>query len=89
MIVLTLLALAFVQNVSFTMVSRSRNRDNMTYHALCSVASNAVWFLTMRELVLADLTWWLIIPYVVGTVSGSLFGAKVSMRIEHMIGAKT
>ena len=71
------------------MVSRSRNRDNMTYHAICSVFSNGIWFLTMRELVLADLTLWLIVPYIVGTVSGSIFGAKVSMRIEKLIGAKT
>ena len=86
---LTLLVLAFAQNVSFTMVSRSRNRDNMTYHAICSLFSNGIWFLTMRELVLADLTWWLFIPYVVGTVSGSIFGAKVSIAIENAIGAKT
>lgn len=85
---LTLMALAFIQNVSFSMVSRSRNRDNMTYHALCSVASNGVWFATMHHLVQADLTWDLVIPYIVGTVSGSIFGAKVSMRIEKLIGAE-
>lgn len=61
----------------------------MTYHAICSVASNGIWFLTMRELVLADLTLWLFVPYVAGTVAGSLFGAKVSMRIERIIGATT
>jgi hypothetical protein len=86
---LTLLALAFAQNVSFTMVSRSRNRDNVTYHAICSVFSNGIWFLTMRELVLADLTWWLFVPYVFGTVTGSIFGAKVSIVIEKAINAKT
>ena len=84
-----ILFLAFIQNVSFTMVSRSRNRSSMTYHAICSVFSNGIWFLTMRELVLADLTWWLFVPYVVGTVMGSLFGAKVSMKIEKAIGAET
>ena len=82
------LCLAFVQNVSFTMVSRSRNRDSMTYHAVCSVFSNGVWFLTMRELIVAELSLWLLFPYVVGTVSGSLFGARVSMRIETLIGAR-
>ncbi len=86
---LVLIALAFIQNVSFSMVSRSRNRDNMTYHAVCSVFANGIWFLTMRELVLADLTVWLLIPYITGTVAGSIFGAKVSMRIENLIGAKT
>jgi len=86
---LVLIALAFIQNVSFSMVSRSRNRDNMTYHAICSVCSNGIWFATMHHLVQADLTWWLLIPYVTGTVTGSIFGAKVSMKIEHLIGAKT
>lgn len=85
---LLVLCLAFVQNVSFTMVSRSRNRDSMTYHAICSVFSNGIWFLTMRELVVAELSILLLAPYVVGTVCGSLFGARVSMRIEKIIGAR-
>jgi len=88
MIYAAIVLLAFIQNVSFTMVSRSRNRDNMTYHAVCSVFSNGCWFLTMRELVLADLTLWLFFPYVVGTVAGSLFGAAVSIKIEKAIGAR-
>ena len=87
MVELIILALAFIQNVAFTMVSRSRNRSNMTYHAVCSVFSNSIWFLTMHQLVVADLSYWLLLPYVVGTVAGSLFGAKVSMRIERAIGA--
>lgn len=86
---LTLILLAFVQNVSFSMVSRARNRDNMAYHATCSVASNGVWFATMHYLVAADLTWFLAIPYIIGTVGGSLFGSEVSMFIERKIGAST
>jgi len=81
--------LAFVQNVSFTMVSRARNRDNVAYHATCSVFSNMLWFLTMHQLVVADLDIILIVPYTIGTVCGSVFGAAVSMRIEKLIGAKT
>lgn len=84
---LFILSLAFIQNVSFSMVGRSRNRDNMTYHAICSVFSNMIWFFTMRELVLADLSTTLLLPYIVGTVAGSVFGAKVSSRIEILIGA--
>jgi len=86
---LTILMLSFIQNVSFTMVSRSRNRDNMRYHAICSTFSNGIWFLTMRHLVAADLVLWLIVPYIIGTVSGSIFGATVSMKIEKFLGAKT
>ncbi len=85
---LPILALAFIQNVSFTMVSRSRNRDNMAYHAACSVASNGIWFATMHYLVAADLSWIMALPYIAGTVCGSLFGARVSIAIEQVIGAK-
>jgi len=86
---LIILLLAFVQNISFSMVSRSRNRDNMTYHAVCSVFSNGIWFATMHHLVVTDLSWWLLAPYVIGTVVGSITGAKISMRIEKLIGATT
>jgi hypothetical protein len=81
--------LALIQNISFTMVSRSRNRDNMYYHAICAVFSNGLWFATMHTLVKAELTWILAIPYIIGTVIGSLFGAKISMKIELLLGAKT
>lgn len=83
-----ILALSFVQNIAFSMSGRSRNRDNMAYHAVCAVGSNGIWFLTMRELVVADLSLILIIPYVIGTVAGSVCGAKVSMYIESLIGAR-
>ena len=43
----------------------------------------------MSVLVKADLSIWLIFPYIIGTVTGSVFGAKVSMKIEKLIGAKT
>lgn len=86
-IILKILGLAFIQNTSFSMVSRSRNRDNMNYHIIASLFSNTLWFLTMRELVLADLNWWLLIPYAIGTVCGSVYGAKLSMRIEKWLGA--
>lgn len=59
----------------------------MTYHLIAASFSNGIWFLTMRELVLADLTFILIIPYIIGTVAGSISGAKISMKIEQWIGA--
>lgn len=92
MVELTILLLAFIQNVSFTMVSRARNRDNMYYHAICSVFSNGVWLITFgllgHELILNG-HYLLAIPYIVGTVSGSLFGAKTSIKIEKWLGACT
>lgn len=89
MILAMILITAFVQNVSFTMVSRSRNRSSKMYHAICSVFSNGLWFLTMNLLVTAELTPMLAIPYIIGTVSGSIVGAEVSERIEKIIGATT
>lgn len=84
---LTLVGLAFVQNTSFSMVSRSRNRDNMNYHAVASLLSNTLWFLTMKELFKQDLNIYLFAPYAMGTMAGSVFGSKLSMRIEKLLGA--
>lgn len=79
--------LAFSQNASFSVVSRSRNRDNMTYHIIASVFSNGIWFMTMRELVVSEMSGAFAIPYIAGTVAGSVFGVKVSMAIERFLGA--
>jgi hypothetical protein len=84
---LFILCLAFAQNVSFSIVSRARNRDNFTYHIIASIGSNTIWFLCFRQLVLSDMTWILFAPYTAGTVAGSLFGTKVSMWIERWLGA--
>jgi len=85
--VMTVLLLAFIQNVSFSIVSRSRNRDNISYHLIAASFSNMIWFLTFRQLVLADMDYWLMIPYGVGSVSGSIYGVKISMWIERKLGA--
>ncbi len=84
---LTILGLAYVQNVSFSIVSRSRNRNNMRYHVIAACFSNGIWFLTFRQLVRGDMGWMLFPFYVIGTVAGSVTGAKVSMWIERKIGA--
>ena len=87
--ILSLMLLAFVQSVSFSLVSRSRNRNNITYHIIASIFSNAVWFLTFRELVLSNMNLILFLPYTVGTVSGSVTGVKVSMWIEKLLNAES
>ena len=86
---LIVLSLAYIQNIAFSLVSRARNRDSYTYHAVCSVLSNGIWFLTMKQLVVSDLSLMLLLPYVVGTVAGSMTGQHVSIKIEKLIGAKT
>lgn len=86
--VAVMMVMAFVQNVSFSIVSRSRNRNNMTYHLIAAIGSNVAWFTTMKFLIVTQsMGWGLFIPYTIGTVSGSLAGQAISMRIEKMIGA--
>ena len=84
---LTILVLAFVQNISFSIVSRSRNRNNIRYHLIAATFSNTIWFLTFRELVKADMNFVLFLPYVLGTIGGSCCGVKISMWIERLLGA--
>lgn len=85
--ILKILLLAFVQNISFSIVSRSRNRDNLKYHIYAAIFSNSIWFLTFRELVTSDMNLILFIPYVVGTVIGSVYGMSISMKIERWLNA--
>jgi predicted neutral ceramidase superfamily lipid hydrolase len=81
------LIIAFCQNVAFSIVSRSRNRDNIDYHIISAIFSNGIWFLTFRLLVLNDMNIALFIPYCIGTVAGSVWGVKISMKIETFLGA--
>lgn len=84
---LVLIGVCIAQNTAFSLVSRARNRDNQLYHATASVFSNGVWFATMAYMIELGFDWWIVIPYIVGTVNGSLLGAKISMFIEKLIGA--
>jgi hypothetical protein len=84
---LTILLLAFVQNISFSIVSRSRNRNNMRYHLIAAFFSNTIWFITFRQLVKADMTLLFFAPYCAGTMLGSVFGVRISMWIESKLGA--
>jgi uncharacterized membrane protein YfcA len=84
---LSILVLAYLQNVSFSIVSRARNRNSWKYHLFAAAGSNTIWFLTFRQLVLAEMSFLLFVPYTVGTVVGSLTGAWLSMRVERWLGA--
>ncbi len=83
----TIFILAFIQNVSFSVVSRSRNRDNFDYHVIAAFFSNSIWFLTFRQLVRGDMNLILFAPYVLATLLGSVYGVKISMYIEKRLGA--
>jgi len=82
-----MMLIAFLQNVSFSMVSRARNRDSVPYHMVAAWCSNGVWFATFAYLVHFKLNWMLFIPYTCGTVAGSLTGTQISMFIERILGA--
>ena len=89
---LALMAVAFVQNISFTMVSRARNRDSKTYHAICSVFSNGLWFATIGIIIqsqLESMNLLMAIPYITGTVIGSIVGADLSIWIEKRFNLST
>ena len=85
----SLTALAFAQNISFSIVSRSRNRDNITYHFVAAIFSNGVWYLTFKALIAAGMNLILFVPYTLGTVLGSISGQKISMYIESILGASS
>lgn len=87
LILLKIFGLAIVQNISFTIVSRSRNRGNKKYHMIASLFSNSIWFLTFRELIQGEMNLILFIPYVIGTIIGSTYGMTISMKIEKWLGA--
>jgi hypothetical protein len=87
--ILKILILSFIQNISFSIVSRSRNRDNKKYHLIASLFSNSIWFLTFRELMLGEMNFTLFIPYVIGTIIGSTYGMTISMKIEKYLNAKS
>ncbi|MFC1751579.1 hypothetical protein ACFLY5_00335 [Patescibacteria group bacterium] len=83
-----LLALAFFQNISFSLVSRSRNRNVYNYHLLAAVCSNGVWYLTFSHLVNYAAPIEMIVTYLCGTSLGSLFGQYISKdKIEPWLGA--
>ena len=84
---ITIMALAFIQNISFSLVSRSRNRDNMKYHIIASGFSNTNWFMTFKQLIMTDMSYYVLPFYMIGTIAGSVFGVKISMRIERWLGA--
>lgn len=86
---IVLMGLAFLNNFAFAFVSRSRNRDNMTYHAAASLFSNLVWFATMDKLVESGFTLEYAIPYTIGTIFGSISGVKISMKIEKKFNIKS
>ncbi|KKS44020.1 MAG: hypothetical protein UV48_C0005G0017 [Candidatus Azambacteria bacterium GW2011_GWA2_42_9] len=87
--VIILMAVAYLNNVSYSMVSRSAVRDNAPYHAFTVLLSNVLWYSTLNLLIKDDMTIILFVPYTVATVWGSFTGAVASMKVEKVFGITT
>lgn len=90
---LILLAVAaFVQNMAFTWVSRSRNSGDPSYHRWAALTSNGVWFVTQIFLLGAMLPafmareWWVVglvaIVYCIATTEGSVLMMRILLKKE-------
>lgn len=77
----------FVQNVSFTFVSRGRNSGSLAYHLVASIFSNGVYavmlFLAVDLIARAKTSpEWFILPYALACMSGSVFAHWLALRVE-------
>jgi hypothetical protein len=87
-----LIGVAFIQNMSFTLVSRSRNSGDPDYHRYCAWGSNGIWFLCYMFLmrsIWADLMAGNMLPvllvgaaYALATAEGSVLMMKIALRNE-------
>lgn len=69
---LLLAGTTFLQNASFTLVSRARNSNSIAYHAGAAVLSNGIWLLVIRQVVQHLDSVGMMAAYLLGSVSGSL-----------------
>lgn len=87
-----LAVVAFIQNMAFTLVSRSRNSGDPEYHRYCAWGSNAIWFLCYTFLFssilqdIRDQNWMPIIivgvVYGLATAEGSVLMMRIAMKKE-------
>lgn len=89
---LALAPVAFIQNMFFTLVSRSRNSQDTDYHRYCAWGSNGVWFLCQIMIVkniwaaINAGQWWYAIMagivYSLATTEGSVLMMKRLIATE-------
>lgn len=85
-------AIAFVQNMAFTWVSRSRNSGDTAYHRYAAICSNAIWFITQLAIwqqvweSAKTGAWWRLalvgVVYVIATTEGSVLMMKILLKRE-------
>ena len=78
--ILVILGLTILQNASFTLVSRARNSDSITFHAIAAVLSNGIWLIVFRQVQMNVDLWYFQIAYIVGAVIGSIWMHHISMK---------
>lgn len=78
--ILLMFGLTVLQNASFTLVSRARNSNSLTYHTIASVLSNGIWLLVIRNVVANFDNWILMVTYLIGAVCGSVTMHYISMH---------
>ncbi len=77
----------FVLDVGFSLLRRSRNTSNTTYHVIASVVYSAMWYATYHYLALKHMPLVLFPAYCFGSVLGALIGQSASQWFEKKIGA--
>lgn len=81
------MVLAYVQNATYGLQSRSANRNSNAYHAIAALAANAVFFMNRNLLVNhLEVPMILLSAYVFFTMLGTLNGNSISIRIESFLG---
>lgn len=69
--ILKIIILTFLQNASFTLVSRARNSNSILYNAIASILSNGIWLLVLKNVITNFDKPSLMFAYVFGSVIGS------------------
>jgi uncharacterized protein YebE (UPF0316 family) len=78
--ILKIFILTFLQNASFTLVSRARNSKSISYNAIASILSNGIWLLVLKNVITNFDKPSFIFAYVFGSTIGSTVMHYVVMK---------
>ena len=78
--ILQMFLLTIVQNASFTLTSRARNSQSITFHTIASFISNGIWLLVIKNVVENFNKPILMWTYLFGSVIGSVGMHYISMN---------
>jgi uncharacterized protein YebE (UPF0316 family) len=78
--ILKIFILTFLQNASFTLVSRARNSKSISYNAIASILSNGIWLLVLKNVITNFDKPSLMFAYVFGSTIGSTVMHYIVMK---------